>query len=283
MYIYNMCWFSFMLVVAENADDERGFFIISFLTLFLLLPTLVFITLVFIYQQIPFLFVYTHFPLKKLSEGEKFVLQSEVDYYKKLSDRKKKYFEHRVAVFLKKHPIIPKEDIEVTPKIRVLIASSSVALTFGLKQYTYNSFQTILLYPDIYFSTITEQYHKGEFNPKNKVLVFSWKHFMEGHLTSDDNINLGLHEFAHALHFEMKLGQHPNSYHFKKNFLKLLLEMKKAEKREKLLNSTYFREYGFENKYEFLAVLVEHYFETPDTFRKEFPVFYKKVRKMLNQ
>ncbi len=229
--------------------------------------------------------VYTHFyfPLKKLSEREKFVLQSEVDYYKKLSERKKKYFEHRVAVFLKTHPIIPRENIEVTPQIRVLIASSSVALTFGLKQYTYNSFQAILLYPDIYFSTITEQYHKGEFNPKNKVLVFSWKHFLEGNLTSDDNINLGLHEFAHALHFEMKLGRHPNSHHFRKNFLKLLLEIRKPEKKKKLLNTSYFREYGFENKYEFLAVLVEHYFESPEAFQKEFPVFYKKVGKMLNQ
>lgn len=278
-----MHWFLFIFGLIENADDERGLFIISFLTLFVLLPILVYITLVFVYQQIPFLFVYTHFPLKKLSEREKFVLQNEVDYYKKLSDKKKKYFEHRVAVFLQTHPIIPRENIEVTPQIRVLIASSSTALTFGLKQYTYTSFQAILLYPDIYFSTLTEQYHKGEFNPKNKVLVFSWKHFVEGQLASDDNINLGLHEFAHALHFEMKLGQHPNSHHFKKNFLNLLLEMKKTDKREKLLSSTYFREYAFENKYEFLAVLVEHYFETPDTFRTEFPVFYKKIRKMLNQ
>lgn len=278
-----MCWFLLIFGLIENADNESSLLISKFLTLFLLLPLLLYITLAFIYLQIPFLLVYTHFPLKKLSEREKFVLQSEVDYYKRLSDKKKKYFEHRVAVFLQTHPIIPREDIVVTPQVRVLIASSSVALTFGLKQYTYSSFQTILLYPDIYFSTLTEQYHKGEFNPKNKVLVFSWKHFVEGNLTSDDNINLGLHEFAHALHFEMKLNRHPNSHHFKKNFLQLLLEMKKPEKREKLLSSTYFREYAFENKYELLAVLIENYFETPDIFRREFPVFYEKVRKMLNQ
>lgn len=224
-----------------------------------------------------------YFPLKKLSVFEKQILKKEVGYYQKLSDKNKGYFEHRVAKFLQTHPIITREGLELTPQMRVLIASSSVALTFGFKQYTYTSFKAILVYPDIYFSTITEQYHKGEFNPKSKVLVFSWKHFLEGHFTSDDNINLGLHEFTHALHFEMKLKKHPNSNHFKRNFLQLLLEIKKPEKREKLLQSTYFRAYAFENKYEFLAVLVEHYFETPDTFRREFPVFYEKVKRILNQ
>lgn len=229
--------------------------------------------------------LYTHFyfPLRKLSDRERSVLRSEVDYYKKLPDRQKQYFEHRVAVFLTNHPIIPREDLQVTPQMKVLIASSSVALTFGLRRYTYKSFRIILLYPDIYYSTITQQYHKGEFNPKNGVLVFSWEHFLQGNKTNDDNINLGLHEFAHALHFEMKLKGNPNSHHFKKNFLKILLEIRKPEKRQKLLSSSYFREYAFENKYEFLAVLVESYFETPEILKAEFPVFYKKVRKMLNQ
>ncbi|MFA7445382.1 MAG: zinc-dependent peptidase [Flavobacteriaceae bacterium] len=237
----------------------------------------------FVYFYKKPLYTHLYFPLRKLSDREKFILQNEVDYYKKLSDKKKKYFEHRVAVFLQQHPIIPRENIVVTPQMKVLIASASVALTFGLQRFTYTSFRAILVYPDIYFSTITEQYHKGEFNPKNGVLVFSWKHFLEGNTIADDNINLGFHEFAHALHFEMKAQEHPNAHHFKKNFLLLLLEIRKTEKREKLLQSSYFREYAFENKYEFLAVLVESYFETPEAFREEFPVFYEKVRKMLNQ
>ena len=229
--------------------------------------------------------LYTHlyFSLRKLSDIERNVLQAEVDFYKKLSDKQKRYFEHRVAVFLKNHPIIPREDLVLTPAMKVLVASSSVALTFGLQRYTYKSFNVILIYPDIYYSTITEQYHKGEFNPKNKVLVFSWKHFLESSQSTDDNLNLGLHEFAHALHFEMKLKGNPNAHHFKKNFLKLLMELRKPDKREKLFASAYFRTYAFENKYEFLAVLVEHYFETPEIFQKEFPVFFEKIKKMLNQ
>src|SRR5690554_6149592 len=229
--------------------------------------------------------LYTHlyFSLRKLSDIERNVLQAEVDFYKKLSDKQKRYFEHRVAVFLKSHPIIPRENLVLTPAMKVLVASSSVALTFGLQRYIYRSFRVILLYPDIYYSTLTEQYHKGEFNPKNKVLVFTWKHFLESHQSADDNLNLGLHEFAHALHFEMKLKGNPNAHHFKKSFLKILLELRNPEKRQKLSTSPYFRKYAFENKYEFLAVLIETYFETPERFQADFPVFYQQIRKMLNQ
>ncbi len=241
------------------------------------------IALYYIHNYIKPLYIHFYFPLKKLPSQEKRVLEREVKYYQKLSVKQKKYFEHRVANFLQTHPIVTREGLVLTPQMRVLIASTSVALTFGFKQYTYTSFRVILVYPDVYFSTITGCFHKGEFNPREKVLVFSWKHFLEGHLISDDNINLGLHEFAHALHFEMKSKQHINSNHFKKNFILLLLEIKRPEKRRKLLQSTYFRDYAFENKYEFLAVLIESFFETPDIFRKEFPVFYKRIKQMLNQ
>lgn len=246
-----------------------------------LLLAIIYHFFLFIYKK-P-LYTHLYFPLKKLPSHEKPILQNEVEYYKRLPEKKKKYFEHRVAVFLEHHPIIPKENIVVTPQMRVLIASTSVALTFGFQRFLYRSFKAILVYPDIYFSTITEQYHKGEFNPKEKVIVFSWKHFIEGHSITNDNIHLGFHEFAHALHFEMKQEDHPNSHHFIKYFIRLLLEIRRPEKREKLLNTTYIREYAFENKYEFLAVLIENYFETPDIFKQEFPIFYQKLKKMLNQ
>lgn len=239
-------------------------------------------TVYFIRKHTPYFNFHIYIPLRKLAPTRKHILQTQVSFYQNLSDKKKKYFEHRVAVFLDNHPIVGREGLYVTPQMRVLIAACSVALTFGYKRYLYRSFKHILLYPDIYYSNITEEYHKGEFNPRNKVVVFSWKHFLEGFEVNDDNINLGLHEFAHALHFEMKL-QHPHSESFKRNFYGLLQELRRPEKRQKLLESDYFREYGLENKYEFLAVLIEAYFETPKRFSEEFPLFYERIQRMLNQ
>ena len=52
--------------------------------------------------------------------------------------------------------------------------------------------------------------------------------------------------------------------------------------RKDLLNSGFLREYAFENQYEFVAVLLEHFFESPEEFKSKFPSIYIKVKEMLN-
>ena len=58
--------------------------------------------------------------------------------------------------------------------------------------------------------------------------------------------------------------------------------MKVDKNRQKLLESNYLRSYGYENKYEFLAVLIEHFFETPETFQQKLPNLFELVKRMLN-
>jgi Mlc titration factor MtfA (ptsG expression regulator) len=48
------------------------------------------------------------------------------------------------------------------------------------------------------------------------------------------------------------------------------------------MTSKYFRKYAFTNQFEFLAVAIENFIETPQDFRSEFPEIYGKVRQMLN-
>ena len=52
--------------------------------------------------------------------------------------------------------------------------------------------------------------------------------------------------------------------------------------RDKLINSNYFRIYAYTNQFEFLAVILEHYFESPTSFKQEFPQLFNNVSKMLN-
>jgi Mlc titration factor MtfA (ptsG expression regulator) len=52
--------------------------------------------------------------------------------------------------------------------------------------------------------------------------------------------------------------------------------------REQLIQSNYFRIYAFTNQFEFLAVILENFFETPLEFEKQFPDLYAKVVLMLN-
>ena len=85
---------------------------------------------------------------------------------------------------------------------QILIGATYIMRTFGMRKYIVDVFDKIIIYPNEYFSTHSEQYHKGEFNPMMKVVAFSWKHFEEGFAIDNDNLNLGIHEFSHVIHHQ---------------------------------------------------------------------------------
>lgn len=234
---------------------------------------------ILIFSRPVYLYFYP-FP-KTLQPQYILILENEFPFYKKLSDRRKGYFEHRVCCFIKNYQFIGK-DIEITPEMMIIIAGTYVMLTFGMRQYIIQRFTKIIIYPRQYFSTINETYHKGEYNPRLKAVVFSWEDFLLGHKTSNDNVNLGLHEFAHVLHFHTMKSKDPSAVIFYDEFTAITKYYSDAALFSRLVSKGYFREYAFENQFEFLAVLLEHFFESPAIFKKEFPELYERVRRMIN-
>lgn len=164
----------------------------------------------------------------------------------------------------------------------MLIAATAVKVSFGYKDYLFSIIDTIIVYPKDYFSNSANQQHKGETNPKYKAVVFSWKDFQEGLKIENDNLNLGLHEFTHAMHFSFKYKQSSSARYFKTKLNDLLYFLEDKNEQNKLIDSGYLREYAFENQYEFLAVLVEHYFETPKEFKEKLPEIFNYVKRILN-
>ena len=227
------------------------------------------------------LYVHLYLFPKRVSLQQLEVL-SKVDFYQRLTLRQKKYFEHRVATFIRSYQFYGNASMEVTDEMKVSIASSAVMLTFGMRFYLFTNFDKIIIYPDSYHSTITSVHHNGEFNPKARVIVFSWKHFQEGILVEDNNLNLGLHEFAHALHFQSKKIANISLLLFADMYQKIMADVQNPRNKNRLVGSGYFRDYAFTNNYEFIAVLLEHFFETPREFKSQFPELFEKVRKMIN-
>lgn len=228
--------------------------------------------------------VYVHFyPFaKKLSLEEISILTKEFDFYKKLSKRHKIYFEHRVATFIKKYAFYGKEGFEITPRVKILIAATAIMLTFGFRKYLFDAIDKIIVFPDIYYSKMNDNYHKGEFNPRMKAVAFSWLHFLEGYEISNDNLNLGLHEFAHVLHFEGIRNTDTSATLFAATYEEIRQQVKFPPNYKKLIESNYFRIYAYTNEFEFVAVILEHFFETPSQFKSEFPQLYEKVKVMIN-
>ena len=156
-------------------------------------------------------------------------------------------------------------------------------LTFGFRQYLIELIDVVIIYPKAFYSYKNDDYHKGEMNPQFKTIVFSWEDFIAGFERPKDSINLGFHEFGHAIHLNSFTNDDVSSLIFNDAFYALLSYLKQNEPiRQALITSSYFRGYAFTNQFEFAAVLMENFMETPSEFKMQFPDIYGYVKQMLN-
>ena len=219
---------------------------------------------------------------KKPNSLQLSLLRQYAVFYNRLDSKRKVYFEHRLWKFLEHCQFLGRDGFEINEEVKVRIAATYIMLTFGMRAYLPRVFDKVIVYPQVYESSITGNLHKGEFNPAAKAVVFSWEDFLAGDSSASDNVNLGIHEFAHAIHFHGRSSSDISALLFAKNFSRIQLEVQHPPNRERLISSDYFRIYAYTNQFEFLAVLMEHYFESPQEFNAAFPELYKNISKMLN-
>ena len=203
-------------------------------------------------------------------------------YYRNLPERLKVYYEDRIIRFIDNKDFISKGDITITEEKKLLIADSAVKLTFGLRKFMFEQFEKIIIFKGEFYSDFSHSRNKGETNPAGAI-VFSWKDIVEGDLKEDDGINLGIHEFAHALMVE-NLG--PQGYDDEYFLDKIPSFEDFYEDTEMLANVRdhhLFREYAFRNKMEFFAISCEQFFEVPEKMKDGIPKLYELICTMLNQ
>ena len=229
------------------------------------------------------LYNHFYFYLRKLNSKQEAILKGKFSFYKRLTGKQKKYFEHRVASFIKDKDFIGRDGSPVTDEMKVLISATAVMLTFGFRDFYIGIISKIVVYPNKFYSKTNQAYHKGEFNPKLKALVLSWEDFKAGFDIDNDNLNLGIHEITHAIHINSIKERDVSSTIFSDTFKELsTLLSDKEGLRNDLMASPYFRKYAYTNQFEFLAVAIENFIETPKEFKSQFPKVYIKIRQMLN-
>ena len=228
------------------------------------------------------IYIHLYFRLKKLTYEEEKFIKNRFSFYNRLNAKQQKFFQHRLITFMQDKSFEAREGFEITKEVKLYISATAVMLTFGMRDFLLPALQKIFVYPDIYYSTITQNHHKGEFNPRLKALVFSWKHFLEGFADEEDNINLAIHEFIHVLQINSMKESDISATIFADTSKKLVNLLLNDEIRQRLQDTKYFRKYAFTNRFEFLAVLVEYFIESPIVFKQKFPEFYSKIREMLN-
>ena len=190
---------------------------------------------------------------KKLSDQDKNILNKLFPYYAKLNESHKQEFIEKVEWFIAEKNFVPRGELRmVTQEMKLLISATAVMVTFGFPGVTLKHFKKILIYPDSYYSTINQQFHQGEVNPKLGIIVLSWENFVRGFIDLQDGINLGIHEIAHAMKLENQIH-----YNSESNFFNPTLWGRYAENAaveiEKILNGeeTIFRSSAANNQHEF--------------------------------
>lgn len=112
--------------------------------------------------------------------------------------------------------------------------------------------------------------------------MLSWEDFEEGFRIEDDNLNLEIHEFTHAIHLNSMKRSDTTSVVFSDGFSELLRLLSNEDLVTDIKNSGFIRDYAFTNEFEFLAVVVENFIESPREFKSKFPSLYKKIQQMFN-
>jgi MtfA peptidase len=221
--------------------------------------------------------------LRSLPNHQKLIIQKYFRHYNLYSQADKKLFEKRVHKFVRMKQFIPRGGIEeVTDEMKILIASTAIQITFGYPKVYFKHFERILVYPDDYYSTITKKKHQGEVN-MNGIIVFSWKHFMEGFMDDTNGRNLGYHEMAHALKLENALRNGEYNFLDYDSLVKFTYQSELEMKKIANGNTTFFRQYAATNKHEFMAIVVENFFERPVEFREYNKALYDITAKLLKQ
>lgn len=207
------------------------------------------------------------------------ILLSEFPYFKRLDVKKRELLCTRTAEFIKLTKFVGKQKLEVTDKMKILIAACSQQLTLSFKKnYLYNHFERILVYPEKYFSPFSKTNNVGEMNTAG-VIVFSWQDFYNG-IKVNDNRNVGLHEFAHALEFMDIANKDTDdrfSYALDKEFMVAYDYIKHRPEEQ------FFRSYAATNRAEFFAVATEYFFESPVDFSRAHPTIYELFCKIYGQ
>jgi len=202
-------------------------------------------------------------------------------YYNTLDIEWKKVFINRVIHFAQSKSFIGHQGFNLNNRVRVIVSASAVQLTLGLEVWDLHYFDTILLFPSDFFNHATRLNLKGETN-LGGFISLSFKSFIQGYKIQNDNLNLGIHEFTHALRFNGVRGAETD-YFFNQYFAKWYCFARKEFSNLNNNQPSIFRKYGGANINEFLSVAVEHFFESPAQFKQELPVLYGATAILLNQ
>jgi len=209
-------------------------------------------------------------------------IKKNVAIYHFLPENLKKELLSHVNVFLSEKFFSGHAGLTVTDEMRVTIAAQACLLLLNRKHNYFPHLKTIMIYPAGFKNPNHEGpgHHLGESWVRGPV-VLSWVDAVHGGLNPNDGENVVIHEFAHQLDQEDGAGDGrpmiPGGEI--RTWGKVLSkEFKTLSTKVKFRNKAFFNQYGATNPAEFFAVISEHFYEQPRTFKRKHADLYETLK-----
>lgn len=287
-----------------NGKARFSAWMIVFVILLVLIPTLLISKLVFLAKILGFsLIFFTSFALWKwrtqaarkitrmsrirMTINEKFWLDRHIPFYHSLNKGDKIIFEDRIGLFLAEIKITQIGREVPDKEVCLYVASSAIIAFWGLPYWNYSSLSEVLVYPDN-FSNENEINRSGEIQGEihhgglmNSTMILSLRSLIQGFSINNDGRNVGVHEFTHLLDKEDGcVDGVPYMIHSNEQiqWYKLVEEEINAIKKGK----SDINQYGATSEVEFFAVLMEYYREKPSMLLKKHKTLYDFIHSKFN-
>lgn len=208
------------------------------------------------------------------------IISQFIPYFTTLSSSEKQRFIKRTWYF-RNSKIFHYIGLEEKSEIPVLVSAAAVQLTFGLRRYKLGYFKHIYIMPDAYQFEKPGDLYIGHVSPKG--IYLSWKHFLQGYENAADNVNVAIHEMAHALEYNNFMDHADADPKFRADFQLFPVVYGPAIAHMITTRRSYLRSYAYTNIREFWAVSVESFFENPAALKSAMPELYYVICEILKQ
>lgn len=225
------------------------------------------------------------FKLKKKEIPEEYIdeLENYSAYYKRLNDDLKLAFLERLQIVLHSLNFTSETGFKIEERMKIVIAAALVQITFGLRKFVLNTYNTIDIVANKYTYEGLNFFMTGDLNTYEEIITLSWPHVEFGFTVKDDALNVAIHELCHALIFEDIHGSLWSQFLETKKYKAYEYEGVKKLNAIRQGENKLLRDYGGENMIELFSVAVETFFEQSEAFKNQLPELYKQLSVLLNQ
>jgi len=223
------------------------------------------------------------------TKGEK-ILERHVAYFRYLSDPEKARFRQLLKIFLNEIRIIGIRT-EVDDTVRLLVAASAIIPIFGFHDWEYHRLIEVLIYPESFgekYQTTGNAYENilgmvGMVGLKqlSGVMILSKLSLLAGFENAISSNNLGVPEFARLISHEEV--EHGLPLEVPWQSIKHWVQYVADALSHPAKNHAYINDYAYTNEREYLAVLAEYFFKSPEILQKKDPELYGMLPEIFHQ